>query len=463
MTDYKRFCAYCTGKSFALIGAGVSNLPLIPFLLKAGACRVTVRDLRLSPESPEALDAYRNGGEVILGERYLEDLSEDVIIRSPGIRPDKTEFVVAEKKSSRITCETELFLEFCTAKTYGVTGSDGKTTTTTLIARMLEAGGKKVLLGGNIGKSMLPQLTQTNEKGVCAVMELSSFQLMNCRFSPDVAVITNLAENHLDWHRSFREYVDAKMNITCHQKTDRNSLTVLNFDDPHSLKSGGAITRYFSCREQEFPSDTSVYYKNGAIRVRKNGRDERLLDCSLIRIPGMHNVQNFMAAIAAVMDDVPRRAILETALTFSGVEHRMEIVRELNGVVYYNSSIDSSPSRTKAALSAFTEKVIMIAGGYDKNLHYEELGEVICQHVKALFLCGATAKKIEDAVISAPSYQVGFPEIIHCFTLEKCVEMAHDIAESGDKVILTPASASFDQFKNFEERGKAFKRMVMAL
>ncbi len=460
MTDLEQFKAYASGKSFALIGAGVSNLPLVPFLRNAGAKRVTVRDLRLSPESAEALEARRGGGDLFLGETYLDDLNEDVIIRSPGIRPDKDEFIIAEKKGARITCETELFMEFCSAKTYGVTGSDGKTTTTTLIARMLEAGGKRVLLGGNIGASMLPKLGECEGENVCAVMELSSFQLMNCRFSPDVAVITNLAENHLDWHKSFREYLNAKSNILLNQGKD--SLTVLNFDNEYTRSmQGNGTTRYFSDQSTSLPGEGSVYCSEGMIYAGSGG--EAILDTSLIRIPGIHNVQNFMAAIAAVLEDVPKSAIRQTAETFTGVEHRIELVRELDGVKYFNSSIDSSPSRTTAALNAFSEPVIMIAGGYDKKLHYEALGSVICEHVKLLLLCGATADKIDSAVVNAPLYEIGKPEIIHCESLEGCVKMAHKLAEKGDTVILTPASASFDQFKNFEERGKAFKRMVMEL
>ena len=463
MTDFERFVQFASGKSFSLIGAGVSNLPLVPFLFRSGAERIVVRDLRISSESPNALEAKNNGADLKLGEEYLDDLSEDVIIRSPGIRPDKTEFIIAEKKGSRITCETELFMEFCSAKTYGVTGSDGKTTTTTLVARMLEGAGKIVLLGGNIGKAMLPMITETNEDDTCAVMELSSFQLMNCRHSPDVAVITNLAENHLDWHHGFSEYLDAKKNILNHQ--DQSGVAVLNFDNAitRSLRGNG-VTRFFS----EDPivktaGGKEVFCQNGLIKVSTGGESETVLDCSLIKVPGRHNIQNYMASIAAVLDDVPTDVFAKVADAFTGVEHRMELVRVLNGISFYNSSIDSSPSRTAAALNSFNEKVIMIAGGYDKNLNYGELGNTICQHVKTLILCGATADKIDKAVTGSSIYQIGAPEIIHCDSLEKCVVLAFKSADEGDIVILTPASASFDQFKNFEERGKAFKRMVMAL
>ncbi len=459
--DFDRFRAYAAGKRFSLIGAGVSNLPLVPFLLRVGANQVTVRDLKISPESPEALEAKRGGADLILGEDYLEGLNEDVIIRSPGIRPDKMELVIAGKKGARVTCETELFLEFCTAKTYGVTGSDGKTTTTTLISKLLTAAGKTVLLGGNIGKSMLPQLAETEGDGVCAVMELSSFQLMNCRFSPNVAVITNLAENHLDWHRGMAEYLEAKKNILLHQ--NKADLAVLNGDNPYTASlTGNGQTRRFYCTGRGNDKLDASFEKDKIVLV-ENGKETEILAASQIRIPGRHNVENYMAAILATRDEVSKDQIISVAKTFPGVEHRMELVREKDGVKYFNSSIDSSPSRTTAALRAFSDKVILIAGGYDKHLDYTALGDVICKHTKTVLLCGATADKIENGILSSKLYREGEPMIIHCSSLEQCVKMARDGAVSGDQVVLSPASASFDQFKNFEERGKAFKSMVEAL
>ncbi len=462
---YAGFLNYAKGKSFALIGLGVSNLPLIPFLLSSGAKSVSVRDLKKRESDPEVLEAMRWNADVFLGEEYLSDLREEVIIRSPGIRPDIPAFLEAAKIGSRITCETELFLEFCPAKSIAVTGSDGKTTTTTLIAKILQEDGWCVKLGGNIGKAMLPQLKEiTNEKCV-AVLELSSFQLMSCHFSPDISVITNLAENHLDWHKGMDEYLDAKKNILRHQ--GENGRAVLNFNNQHtkSCQVNGEKL-YFSGKENSIlPEEAGdgVFSLNGEIVLRQGKNIRSVIREDAILLPGRHNVENYMTAIAATAGLVSVDAVERVAKSFRGVEHRIELVRILNGVKYYNSSIDSSPSRTTAALNAFQEKIIMIAGGYDKHLDYTPLGDVICDHVKILILCGTTSEKIRRAVESSARYENGCPKIYLLNDFKETVETASRLATNGDCVVLTPASASFDQFRNFEERGKAFKELVMSL
>lgn len=454
---YRAFCAFSKGKSFSLIGLGVSNLPLVSFLLDAGATKVTVRDLKKNMNDPSVIQAVKDGAEVILGEKYLWNLKENVILRSPGIRPDIEPFLRAGEHGSEITCETELFLRFAPCKTYAVTGSDGKTTTTTLIAKILEASGKTVYLGGNIGKPMLPALKEMDDTEWISVSELSSFQLMDCAYSPDVAVITNLSENHLDWHKDMNEYLAAKKCILKWQSKD--SVAVLNFDNSYTrvCEHHGKV-RYFSSAQK--PNAPSVYVKNDAIFYSDEACKREILKTSKILLPGKHNVENYMAAIAATLDDASQEAVQMIAESFGGVEHRIELIRELDGVKYYNSSIDSSPARSTAALKAFDKKLVMIAGGYDKNLDYTSLGPVICDKVRTLILCGATSEKIKNAVLQSDTYRPGSPEIIFAPSFHETALLAQKAARNGECVILSPASASFDMFKNFEERGRLFKKLV---
>ncbi len=463
---YAAFCQYVKEKNFALIGIGVSNLPLVSFLLKSGAKSVSVRDLKKTKDSPEVIQAKKDGARITLDQAYLDELTEDVIIRSPGIRPDIPPFSDAKKKGKRITCETELFLQFCPCKIVAVTGSDGKTTTTTLIYKILEKAGHTVYLGGNIGKPILPQLDTIDQNpGIC-VLELSSFQLTECSFSPDVSVITNLSENHLDWHVDMNEYLDAKKNIFRHQT--KLGKTVLNFNNDHTNQCEPVGSRiYFSLNPTlallENNKIDAVYLKDGVIFLRKDGVETAYFSAENILLPGTHNIDNYMAAIAATHDLVKQDDVLAIAQEFGGVEHRIELVRTLDGVKYYNSSIDSSPARSKAALLSFSERVIMIAGGYDKNLDYSELGDIICQRVKILILCGATAQKIRDAVLKSSYYNENSIQVYTCAEFAETVPLARTLSRPNDVVILSPASASFDLFVNFEQRGRYFKELVKEL
>ena len=449
-----------------MIGLGITNLPLVSFLLFSGAKSVTVRDLKKDESDPFVILAKNDGAKVLLGAQYLENLDEDLIIRSPVIRPDIEAFRKAQAAGSEITCDTELFLRFCPIKTVAVTGSDGKTTTTTLISKILEKEGFTVFLGGNIGKAMLPYLAKINDESGVAVMELSSFQLMNCRYSPNIAIITNLSENHLDWHHGMEEYLAAKENILRHQSASDRA--ILNFDNAYTANlHSEAETVYFSRKSPDLffaPSqEPKVYVENDQVILQKDGTKTAILAISDILLPGLHNLENYMTAISAVFDMVSPEAIRDVAKSFGGVEHRIELVRELGGVRFYNSSIDSSPARSTAALRSFEQKVVMIAGGYDKNLDYTALGDEICQRCRMVILCGATSEKIRTATQNSPLYREGYPQIHSCSTLDEAVKLAHRLTKDGDVVILSPASASFDQFKNFEERGKYFKKLVLEL
>ena len=453
----QQFFRYLKGKTVAFCGVGRTHMPLIELFQEKGAV-VTVRDqrpLEKLGENGEVLQSL--GVELRLGEDYLQDLNEDIIFRTPGMRYHLPQLEEARARGCAVTSELELFFRLCPCKIYGVTGSDGKTTTTSIIAEFLKAQGKTVHLGGNIGKPLLPEIESIAPEDV-AVVELSSFQLISMRESPDVAVVTNLSPNHLDVHKDMQEYIDAKKNILLHQGA--LSRTVLN--------AGNEITAAFAPEvrgdcwmfRRGAPVERGVWCDGESIYVH----GEKLLEVSQIKIPGWHNVENYMAAIAAVWGDVEPQTIRHVAETFAGVEHRAEFVRELGGVKYYNDSIATSPTRViSGMLSLFPQKILMIAGGYDKHIPFEPLGPAVCEKVKTLILLGSTAQKIQDAVMAAPQYREGCPEILRVETMEEAVAAAAAHAQPGDIVSLSPACAAFDLYPNFEVRGRHFKEIVNKL
>ena len=445
------------GKRVAVIGLGVSNTPLVERLLDAGVSTLAC-DKRGREEFNGLIESLeRRGLETALGPDYLDHLEgADVIFRTPGLRPDVPQIARAVEAGAKLTSEMEAFLSLCPCRIIAVTGSDGKTTTTTIIAGMLKAAGYRTFVGGNIGNPLLCRGDEIRPDDM-VVLELSSFQLLTMRQSPSIAVVTNLAPNHLDVHRDMEEYVAAKRNVFAYQ--DACDKLVLNGDNEitagFAQEARGQVTLFSRRKTVEH----GVYLKDGMVMYC--GRP--VIHTEDIRIPGLHNLENYMAAIAVVEELVPDEVIRDFARTFGGVEHRIELVRELDGVRYYNDSIASSPSRTIAGLRSFPEKVILIAGGYDKHIPYDELGPEAVKSVKALLLTGDTAEKIKAAVLAAPDYQPGAPELVDCGDLREAVNRARAMAEPGDVVILSPASASFDRFKNFAERGNAFKDLVNAL
>ena len=439
-------------KKIAVLGLGVSNRPLVRLLLEFG-CDVTGCD-RTPREKldTEVLELENQGCKLSLGDGYLEGITADVVFRTPGMHPNNPALVTLRENGAEITSEMEVFFEVCPCRIFAVTGSDGKTTTTTLISEMLKAQGKTVWLGGNIGTPLLPLVRQMDPDDF-AVVELSSFQLMDMKRSASVAVVTNLSPNHLDVHKDMDEYVDAKKNIFRFQS--ENDLLVVNADNAITdALTGNGTTKKFS-----HVGKAHVYLQDGWIC--RNG--EKVLDTKEILIPGVHNIENYMAAILAVEGLVEDDTIRHVAKTFGGVEHRIELVRINDGVRFYNDSIASSPSRTIAGLRSFSEKVILIAGGYDKNIPYDVLGPEICQHVSKLFVNGATGGKIRAAVENCPQYMPGAPEIIDCDDFTDAVYKSAAAAKAGDVVLMSPASAAFDQFKNFMVRGNYFKKLIMEL
>ncbi len=451
ISAFEQYFNSLKGKKIAVLGLGVSNRPLVRLLLEFGCDVVGCDRTPREKLDAEVLELEKLGCKLHVGEHYLEGVEADVVFRTPGMHPGNPAIRALAEKGAQVTSEMEVFFEVCPCNLIAVTGSDGKTTTTTLVSEMLKAAGHRVWLGGNIGTPLLPLVRQMAETDY-AVVELSSFQLMDMSRSPRRALITNLAPNHLDVHKDMEEYVDAKKNIFRFQ--DANGLLVLNADNDITAGfTGNGVTRFFSRRGK-----THVYLENGVIFRGETA----VLKTEEILIPGVHNIENYMAAIALVEGLVEDETVRTVARTFGGVEHRIELVRIKDGVKFYNDSIASSPSRTIAGLRSFAEKVILIAGGYDKHIPYDVLGPEICAHVKKLFLGGATGPQIRAGVEACPDY-TGQVEITDCENFEAAVRAAAAAAESGDIVLMSPASAAFDQFKNFMVRGEFYKKLVKEL
>lgn len=456
MNKLDEFKYNVAGKNITVIGIGISNLPLIKYLVSLGA-NVTACDRRSAEDLGENYtELEKLGVKFNLGDGYLNNLSGDMIFKTPGMRYDVPELLKAKENGSIVTSEMEVFFEVCPSHIIAVTGSDGKTTTTTLIHKMMTDAGYKTWLGGNIGNPLLTD-TEKMKENDWVILELSSFQLHTMRKSPEIAVITNISPNHLDMHKDYKEYIDAKKNIMLYQ--NEGDTLIVNADNQVTAdigKSANGAVKYFSRNGM-----ADVYLDGNII---KRGIVE-ILNIKDIKIPGMHNVENYMAAIAAVSGLVSKEVIVNVAKTFGGVEHRIELVRTLDGVKYYNSSIDSSPNRTINTLRVFPNKVIMIAGGKDKGIPYDEIGPALAEHVKVLILIGATSDKIQEA-LDAEINKTGNGkdiEVIRATSYEDAVNTARSRAHDGDVVLLSPASTSFDMFRNFEERGNLFKKIVNEL
>lgn len=456
MNKLDEFKYNVAGKNITVIGIGISNLPLIKYLVSLGA-NVTACDRRSAEDFGENYtELEKLGVKFNLGDGYLNNLSGDMIFKTPGMRYDVPELLKAKENGSIVTSEMEVFFEVCSSHIIAVTGSDGKTTTTTLIHKMMTDAGYKTWLGGNIGNPLLTD-TEKMKENDWVILELSSFQLHTMRKSPEIAVITNISPNHLDMHKDYKEYIDAKKNIMLYQ--NEGDTLIVSADNQVTAdigKSANGAVKYFS------RNGMADIYLDG--NIIKRGIVE-ILNIKDIKIPGMHNVENYMAAIAAVSGLVSKEVIVNVAKTFGGVEHRIELVRTLDGVKYYNSSIDSSPNRTINTLRVFPNKVIMIAGGKDKGIPYDEIGPALAEHVKVLILIGATSDKIQEA-LDAEINKTGNGkdiEVIRATSYEDAVNTARSKAHDGDVVLLSPASTSFDMFRNFEERGNLFKKIVNEL
>ena len=456
LESYKKNIA---GKKAAILGFGISNRPLARTLADWGAS-VTVFDKKEEEKFTQILPEYREKGiSFSFGGGYLDSLTGfEVIFRTPGMRFDLPQIKKALAEGAELTSEMEIFMRLCPAYIYAVTGSDGKTTTTTLIYEILKQEGYNCYLGGNIGTPLLDRVHEI-KSGDRVVLELSSFQLHTMQNSPHVAVITNISPNHLDIHKSMEEYIDAKKNIFRFQ--NESGRVVLNYDNPVTrgfIPEVKGRPVLFSTREEGI---TGAYIRNNCVVFRNREDELAIMPVADIKLPGMHNVENFMAAVSAVIPEVTLGAIQHIGKSFSGVEHRTEFVRKVNGISFFNDSIATSPTRTTASLKAFKGEVILIAGGYDKKLSYDELGETIQNYVKAIVLLGDTADKIEAAYLKQLMKCGGNPmPVIHARNMEEAVQEAFSLARESDTVLLSPASASFDMYPNFMERGLHFKEIV---
>ena len=458
MNKVDNFFESIKGKKVCFVGIGTSNLPLIEMFSEKGAVVSACDRQSYEALGDNAVRAEKAGAKLILGDDYLDNIDTEILFRSPGTPFYRPELEALKKKGVVVTSEMEVFFDLCPCKIIAVTGSDGKTTTTTIISELLKAAGKTVHLGGNIGTPLLPRIEEIKPDDY-AVVELSSFQLISMRKSPDIAVVTNLAPNHLDIHKDMQEYVDSKKNIILHQNAF--SKAVLNLDNDISDSFSGDVRGKLVKFSRRQTLENGAYLDGDMIVYNDYGVKTTVMNYKDIKIAGMHNVENYLAAISAVWGIVDVDTIVNVAKTFGGVEHRAEFVRELDGVEYYNDSIASSPTRTAmGTLSLYDEKIIIIAGGYDKHIPYEPLGPVICDKVKVLVLLGDTAPLIEKAVKESDNYSENNPVIVNVSNMEEAVNAARSYAVAGDKISLSPASASFGLYKNFVERGNHFKEIV---
>ena len=464
------------GKTVSLLGAGISNMPLAAIASK-NAVKLTVRDKKSPEEMGEnARRLTEMGAELITGDDYLDHITEDIVFRSPGIRPDLPGLTEAVSRGSVLTSEMEMFLTHRPCAVYAVTGSDGKTTTTTITALLLHGRihHTNTFLGGNIGAPLLDRMDQM-QKGDAAAVELSSFQLMTVDAYIDAAAITNISPNHLNWHTDMDEYIRAKKNIL--KNVGR---AVLNYDNDITreialeMQKTSVPVTFFSL--SPLPEgllrdiDSAVWLEGDIIYADfprscagKPAGKREVLRRSEIRLPGLHNTANFMTAVALTYDCVPDETVHNTAKIFGGVEHRLEFVGEKDGVTFINGSIDSSPTRTAAALSALEGRsIVLIAGGCDKNIPYAPLADAVYSSgVHTVVLTGETAPKIKAALTEHEMYGRRELRIIENSDFDGAFYDAAAAAKTGDTVILSPASTSFDRFKNFEERGNHFRKLAV--
>lgn len=451
------------GKKVAFIGTGVTNQSCIELFKRHGAV-ITLCDqkenLAAFGELAPRLEAL--GIRLSLGERYLDGLKgQDMIMRTPGFENFRPELVAAREAGIDVTSEMQLFFELCPCPIVAVTGSDGKTTTTTLIAEMLKAAGKTVHLGGNLGRALLPA-AQDMARTDIAVVELSSFQLISMKSSPDIAVVTNVTPNHLDHHKDMREYVDAKRNILLYQKPTGKA--VLGYENDITRAMAADVKGSYKWFTRFSVVDNGGFLRDdGMLCMAEGGQVTPIVHKSEMGLRGEHNIENLLAAMTALWGLVPVEAMARVARDFKGVEHRIEPVRTLRGVQWFNDSIATSPTRVIAGLRAFQQKLIIIAGGSDKGISFSPMVPDLLAHVKVLILTGATAKKIEDAVRTHEGFAASGLEIIQAEDMAGAVRIAAEKAQPGDIVSLSPACASFDSYPNFEARGRHYKQLVNAL
>lgn len=450
-----------TVMGLGLFGGGVG---VAKFLARHGA-HVTVTDLRDTAELSQSISqlegfpiTYKLGG------HFEEDfINTDMVIVNPAV-PQNSKFLqIARSNHISVDTEINIFLKLCPAPIIGITGSNGKSTTTTLTGRILQQAARTTWIGGNIGISLLSHLEEIKSQEI-VVLELSSFQLKEfhaIKKSPQVSIVTNISPNHLDRHKDMNDYIQAKKGIILHQKPE--DYTILNYDDME-LRNWEK-----ECKGQVLWYSTKHTLKNGAfikgenIVLSINGKDISIPCTSRVKLPGIHNLQNILAAsCAAYLAGASERHIEKAVTTFTGLEHRLEFVREIHGIQYYNDSKATTPESAIAAITAFQAPVVLIAGGYDKGSSFERLAEICARYTKSVILIGKTAEKINGLILKKIDLKK-VPTIHITDNFREAFQKANAIAKRGDIVLLSPACASYDMFTNYEERGRLFKDMVLAL
>lgn len=460
--DKQRLAAFIKGKKVAFIGAGVSHKTLIGQFCAMGA-KVTLCDKKQLADFGDYADTLNQLGVALsLGEDYLNGLAgQDIIMRTPGFEYYTPALQAAKAAGSLVTSEMELFFEYCPCEITAVTGSDGKTTTTTLIAEMLKAAGRTVHLGGNLGRALLP-VAESMDPSDVAVVELSSFQLISMHASPHVAVVTNVTPNHLDHHKDMQEYIDAKRNILLYQ--NENDRAVLGWENGVTRAMQADVKGSLAWFTRKSVVGNGGFLRDdGMLCLAQDGTVTPVIHRSEVGLRGEHNIENLLAAMTAVRGMADVDVMRRVAHEFKGVEHRIEPVRVRNGVQWFNDSIATSPTRVIAGLRAFDQKLIIIAGGSDKGISFAPLAPELIAHVKTLILTGATADKIEAAVRADEGFAESGLVILRAKDMEEAVHLADQTAKEGDIVSLSPACASFDCYPNFEARGRHYKQLVNAL
>lgn len=456
----EEFNEYIRFRKIAIIGLGVSNLPLLDYMYEKKANVVVFDERNIEKIPKDVMDKITNYGyKFYLGENCLENLKGfDIVFRSPSCLPTKPELEAEEKRGAIVTTEIEMLMKMCPCKIIGVTGSDGKTTTTSLINAILSEAGYRTFLGGNIGTPLFTKLSEMTPEDI-VILELSSFQLMGMEISPDISLITNITPNHLNIHKDYEEYIEAKKNIFKYQ--DENGILVLNYDNEitnNCAKEANGKVVFFSDKEK---LDNGFIVDNKVIKECEDKIRKHILNTNEVILRGKHNYQNIAAALAVTKTLVKTEDAVKTIKNFKPVEHRIEFVKEIDGVKWYNDSASSSPTRTLAGINAFDEPITLIAGGYDKNLDYTPLAKPIVEKVNNLILIGQTAGKIFDCVKEELEKQNKSLDIYMCDSLEQTVNLAKKVTKQGEIVLFSPASASFDMFKNAVDRGNQFKKLVL--
>ncbi len=449
----EEFNNFLKKSNIGIVGLGVSNLPLLEYLYNLGASVTIFNEKPLEDSLIKEIEKYNY--KYFISKNALDNLKGfDIIFRSPSCLPTKKSLIKAKEEGTIITSEIKEVVRLTPSKVIGITGSDGKTTTTTLINEILKANGYNTFLGGNIGLPLFTKIKDMTEKNII-ILELSSFQLMDFDISPDIAVITNISENHLDIHSDYNEYIESKKNIFKYQ--NKNGILVTNKDNEITKNfKGNGETRYFSKTtklDKGFYTDGNYIYKDNKI----------IINTKQLKLKGVHNYENICTALSAIDDLIDIEKSVNVIKKFKGVEHRLEFVREINGIKWYNDSVSSSPTRTIAGLNSYDEDIVLIAGGYDKNLDYNVLAEPILDKVSKLILMGNTKEKIYNAVTKLNLIKKKNIKIYMCNNLKETVNKAKEVAVKGEVVLFSPASASFDMFKNFADRGCQFKELVNKL